>query len=112
MTSGTWKNCLFCTHGWTKRNDPERCYPAGSVNDKGFIRAWVELHSSADLHCSGRIRKTSPRLRIYGNKSLMATMNEIIYKNTKIVRGGACSFLNKQKYLNNFDEKESLVYFC
>jgi len=39
---------LLEIHGWTPRNAAERPYPSGPLDDRGFIRAWVELHSSLD----------------------------------------------------------------
>lgn len=69
---------LLERHGWTPRQAPERPYPSGSINDRGFIRAWVELHSSADIARTGRKRAPAPRLRIYGNRFLLEEMNRII----------------------------------
>lgn len=73
---------LYSTHGWTKRNDRKRYYPAGPINDKGFIRAWLELHSSVDICRSGRKKRPLSRLRIYGNRLLIQDINEIISANT------------------------------
>lgn len=69
---------LLERHGWTPRQAPERPYPRGSINDRGFIRAWVELHSSADIASTGRKRTPTPRLRIYGNRLLLEEMNRVI----------------------------------
>lgn len=69
---------LLERHGWTPRQAPKRPYPVGNINDKGFIRAWVELHSSADIARVGRKRTPPPRLRVYGNWFLLEGINRII----------------------------------
>lgn len=69
---------LLRKHGWTERNAPRRPYPSGRVDDRGFIRAWVELHSSADIARTGRRRTERPRLRIYGNRDLLSEMNAVL----------------------------------
>ena len=61
--------------GWTPRQAVVRPYPTGSLDDRAFIRAWVELHAVTDQARSGRRRQLRPRLRIYGNQVLLATMN-------------------------------------
>jgi len=66
------------THGWAARNASERPFPSGPVNERGFIRAWVELHSSADIARIGQKRKPMPRLRIYGNAVLIAEINRLL----------------------------------
>lgn len=73
---------LLERHGWMPRQAPERPYPGGNINDRGFIRAWVELHSSADIARTGRKRTPAPRLRIYGNRFLLEEMNRIIAAGT------------------------------
>ena len=75
---------LLERHGWTLRKAPERPYPCGSINDRGFIRAWMELHSSADIARTGRKRTPAPRLRIYGNRFLLEEMNRIIAAGTEL----------------------------
>ncbi|NLL20070.1 MAG: hypothetical protein GX262_13810 [Clostridia bacterium] len=77
-------DAILTSQGWAGRNNGERPYPSGSVNDKGFIRAWVELHSSADIHRTGRKRTPIPRLRIYGNKILIEEINRIVSANTNL----------------------------
>lgn len=57
--------------GWTERNAEVRRYPKGSIDHQGFIRAYVQLHSSLDFP------KGRPRLRIYGNKVFIHELNEI-----------------------------------
>ncbi|HOV80123.1 MAG TPA: hypothetical protein PK728_08440 [Bacillota bacterium] len=66
------------THGWTPRKAPQRVYPCGPIDHRGFVRAWVELHSSADIARTGQRRTPTPRLRIYGNRLLMEEMNCVI----------------------------------
>lgn len=69
---------LLLTHGWQPRNAFERPYPRDNINDRGFIRAWVELHSSIDIAHIGRKRNPTPRLRVYGNEHMMRDMNLVI----------------------------------
>ncbi len=70
---------LICSilepRGWTPRKAEQRPYPLGPVDDRGFIRAWVETHSSADIARLGRQRKETPRLRVYGNWDLLNEIN-------------------------------------
>lgn len=72
---------LLKSHGWQPRNAQERPYPSGIINDRGFIRAWVELHGSADIrqakHRNG-LYYPQKRLRIYGNWALMEEMNQVL----------------------------------
>lgn len=75
---------LLENHGWAPRNTPERPYPYGVVNGRGFVRAWVELHSSADIARPGRRRRPTPRLRIYGNCSLIDGINRVIAAETEL----------------------------
>lgn len=65
-------------YGWTPRKAPERPYPKGQIDDRGFIRAWVELHSCADTTRTGKRRAPAPRLRIYGNRLLLEEINLLI----------------------------------
>lgn len=69
-------------NGWTHRKALERPYPRGPLDDRGFVRAWVELHGSADVARTGRKREPTPRLRVYGNRLLMEKINHIITANT------------------------------
>jgi len=73
---------LLERHGWTPRKAPERSYPCGSINDRGFVRAWAELHACADVARTGRNRKPVPRLRIYGNQLLLEEVNRVIAAGT------------------------------
>ena len=72
---------LLEAHEWRPRNAQERSYPTGSLNDRGFCRAWVELHSSLDIR---RAKKRNGsyypqrRLRVYGNWALLEEMNYIL----------------------------------
>ena len=65
-------------HGWVPRKSRERPYPSGHLDDKGFVRAWVELHSSADVARTGRKRKPTPRLRVYGSQPLLDELNRVV----------------------------------
>jgi hypothetical protein len=72
---------LLESQNWAPRNAQERAYPSGSLNDRGFCRAWVELHSSVDIHQAKRRNGTyypQKRLRIYGNAVLMEEMNYVL----------------------------------
>ena len=68
-------------YGWTPRKAETRYYPFGDIADRGFIRAWVELHSSADVrmakHRNGNYYPQK-RVRIYGNQHLLEDINLII----------------------------------
>ncbi len=64
--------------GWAPRNAEQRPYPFGPIDDRGFVRAWVETHSNADIAVLGRQRKESPRLRVYGNWDLLAEIGAVI----------------------------------
>lgn len=66
---------IFARYGWSPRNAPRRPYPAGEVDDRGFIRAWVELHSSYDMAAMRLTKTLRPRLRIYGNYELLNEVN-------------------------------------
>jgi hypothetical protein len=65
---------------WSPRQAQERRYPSSNINDKGFCRAWVELHSSVymgyALSKKGQ-RYPQKKLQIYGNYSLIEEMNYI-----------------------------------
>jgi len=73
---------ILMQHNWAPRNAPKRPYPLDPLNDKGFVRAWVELHSSIDVARTGRNRVSLPRLRIYGNRILLEEMNQVIAAGT------------------------------
>lgn len=75
---------LLENHGWVLRNTPEKPYPYGVINGRGFVRAWVELRSSADIARPGQRRRPTPRLRIYGNWSLIDGINRVIAAETKL----------------------------
>jgi len=72
---------MLTPQGWTMRQAQERPYPSNSLNDKGFIRAWVELHNSVDIrqakHRNGNYYPQK-RLRIYGNWLLLEEINNIL----------------------------------
>ncbi len=93
---------ILASQGWASRNNEERPYPAKNVCDKGFIRAWVELHSSADTYRTGRKRTPTPRLRIYGNKILIEEINWIISANTG---------LKQRKIQNAANETTKILYY-
>ena len=72
---------LLERHGWTPRKDSIRPYPSGDIDDRGFIRAWTELHSHADTFQAKRRNGThypQKRLRIYGNFLLLDDINRVI----------------------------------
>lgn len=72
---------ILYNYDWKPRNSQERPYPSGSLNDRGFIRAWVELHNSIDIrqakHRDGNYYPQK-RLRIYGNWLLLEEINNIL----------------------------------
>lgn len=70
--------------GWTERNANQRDLPI--LEDyRDFLRAYIELHSSLD-YCTGYKRKPRNekyyrlRLRIYGNKILIQSINRMLNK--------------------------------
>lgn len=70
---------MILPHGWKPRKKKERPYPSGSIDDRGFVRAWVELHSTADFRSTGRKGYSRQhRLRVYGNLALLEKMNVVI----------------------------------
>jgi hypothetical protein len=69
---------LLERHGWAPRKAPERPYPYGNIDDRGFVRAWVELHSSVDVTRTGRKRMPTPRLRVYGSRPLLEELNRVV----------------------------------
>ena len=72
---------LLKSNGWQPRKAHERPYPTGGINDRGFIRAWVELHGSLDIRqVKDRKGNHHPqeRLRIYGNWSMLDEMNNTL----------------------------------
>lgn len=72
---------ILRAHGWAARKAPERPYPSGSLDDRSFIRAWVELHGAVDIRQQKRRNGSyypQRRLRIYGNWALIGEMNYII----------------------------------
>lgn len=79
---------LLQARDWAPRNAQERPYPAGVINDRGFIRAWVELHSSTEIRFVWNKKKTmqypQKRLRIYGNWALMEEVNSILSTATRL----------------------------
>ncbi|WP_165859226.1 hypothetical protein [Desulfofundulus salinus] len=75
---------LLERHRWVPRKAPERPYPSGNIDDRGFVRAWVELHSSADVARTGRKRAPTPRLRVYGSRLLMEEVNLVITAGTGV----------------------------
>lgn len=84
--------------GWTERNAEVRRYPDGEIDHAKFIRAYVQIHSSLDFP-RGR-----PRLRIYGNKSFIFTLNEVAsrvfgigLKTPQLVKGKTYCLYYQQK---------------
>jgi hypothetical protein len=69
--------------GWTERNAVGRPYPAGNIDHAGFCRAWIETHGELDWW-HGK-RHEGPRLRIYGNRALIADMNGVIAAGTGVM---------------------------
>lgn len=69
-------------YGWTMRNDDIRPYPVNMDDDTGFCSAWIEMHHTLDF-CTVRGAKHR-RLRIYGNYSLLSTINQKIAEIAKV----------------------------
>jgi len=96
---------LLQKHGWTPRKDSVRPYPLGNIDDRGFVRAWVELHSNSDIrrakHRNG-LYYPQPRLRIYGNAALMEGVN--------LVLAAACN-LQPRKLQNTTNTITKALYY-
>jgi hypothetical protein len=90
-------------YGWTMRNDDMRPYPLNIDNSKRFCSAWIEMHHILDF-CTIRGTKRN-RLRIYGNYSLLSTMNQKISgiakvrsKSLQLLHNGKTAVLYYQSY--------------
>lgn len=71
----------LAAHGWEPRQAEIRPYPAGALDDRGFIRAWCEVHSHLDIRQAKRrdgSHYPQKRLRVYGNAALLETINQIL----------------------------------
>ena len=66
-------------YGWQTRLSEQRSYP-DIPEHVHFIRAYIELHSSVDtLTIRQRCKeRTSPRLRIYGNRYFLEHLTEVL----------------------------------
>lgn len=66
-------------YGWQPRLSGQRSYPNISEH-ADFIRAYFELHSSVDTITIRKRNKerTSPRLRIYGNRYFLNELTEVL----------------------------------
>ena len=69
---------ILDVQAWTPGNAMERPYPDGPLDDRGFIRAWFELHSKVDMVRTGRERKQTPRLRVTGEKNLLYDLKGVL----------------------------------
>jgi len=70
---------ILDTQAWTPCGARERSYPRGHLDDRGFIRAWIELYSSVDMVKAGGERKQTPRLRITGKNELLADIYSLLW---------------------------------
>lgn len=73
---------LLIKQGWQPRNAAKRSYPYKNIDDKGFVRAWIELRSSIDIARIGTKRIATPRIRIYGNEELIEKINTVLSAGT------------------------------
>lgn len=94
-------------YGWTERNAVERDIPI--LNDyKDFLRAYIEIHGRLDKQVRRSKKKTLgkdfryyvPRLRIYGNITLIESINGILHqcvgvgiKSPQIVHNGKTAYI-------------------
>jgi len=72
-------------YGWQPRLSEQRGYP-DIKEHVDFIRAYFELHSSVDtvtIRKRGKER-TSPRLRIYGNRYFLSELTEVLSSQVEI----------------------------
>lgn len=72
-------------YGWQPRISEQRSYP-NILEHVDFIRAYFELHSSLDtLTIRTRDKeRTSPRLRIYGNRYFLEVLTEVLSTQVEI----------------------------
>lgn len=61
--------------GWHARNSEERPYP-NILDHQDFIRAYMEIHSNLDIITLRGRQK--PRLRIYGNKTFLESITNVL----------------------------------
>jgi|GEM_PF-1379041 len=71
--------------GWQPRLSEQRSYP-NIPEHVDFIRAYIELHSSLDSLTIRQRNKerTSPRLRIYGNRYFLDQLTEVLRSQVEI----------------------------
>lgn len=71
--------CQLTQYGWQPRLCEQRNYP-NIPEHANFIRAYIELHSALDsLTIRQRSKeRTSPRLRIYGNRYFLDELTEVL----------------------------------
>ena len=67
----------LAAYGWQPRNADERPYPHDIDDNAGFCAAWIELHHSVGVHRT-KGGFPCPRLRIYGNRLLMGSIETYI----------------------------------
>ena len=72
-------------YGWQPRLSEQRSYPS-ILEHVDFIRAYIELHSALDtLTIRQRSKeRTSPRLRIYGNRHFLDELTEVLSSQVEI----------------------------
>ena len=76
---------LLTQYGWQPRISEQRNYP-NIPEHVDFIRAYFELHSALDtitIRRQGKER-TSPRLRIYGNRYFLDQLTEMLSSQVEI----------------------------
>ncbi len=76
--------------GWSTRKAEVRDYPSGDIDHREFIGTWIQLHSYFYTRRN--------QLRVYGNKSLIETMNEIIPRLLPVTKKTPQQLHNKITY--------------
>ena len=71
--------------GWQPRIGEQRNYPA-TVKHRGFLRAYIEIHSTIDALIMRRREKArvAPRLRIYGNRNFLEDVTKVLANETGV----------------------------
>ena len=76
---------LLTQYGWQPRISEQRNYP-NILEHRDFIQAYFELHSTLDTITIRKRSKerTSPRLRIYGNRHFLYSLTEMLSSQVEI----------------------------
>lgn len=93
---------------WNSRNSEERSIPILS-DYKDFLRAYMEIHSTLDYSTrhNRKSKYKALRLRIYGNKIIIQSINNLLFQNIQVtLKSVQILSNNKTAYISytSFDE--------